>query len=271
MSEVRMAAIDVDGTLIDDDDRMPPENAGAVRRAMAAGVRIVLATGRAYEGVRYIIKELGLTDPLVLLGGSIVMTASGRVMKSYAMPSAHVKAVYEFCRQRDLSVRAQGPYGMYLLFRNPEHPDVALIQRRLREWAPYDYAVIYDYGRLPVRGINKVTILFDTVADMHRLRLEICSSLQGVSYAQAYRNWIEVTSLGISKLKGIKYVARILGVKRRNIVAIGDNENDLELVKWAGLGIYADTAPAVLKEHARMIVPAGEPAVAWGLSRLVSV
>ena len=269
--DIRLVAIDVDGTLVGEDDWIPPENVAAVRNALAAGIRVVLATGRAYEGVRSIIKQLGLTDPLVLLGGSIVQTASGDILKSYPMPVAQVKAVYDFCRLHGLSVRAQSPYGSYFLLTTPEHPDMEIILRRLREWAPYDYGFTHDYARLPVRGINKVTIVFDTVEQMRRLRPEMCATLRCMTHVQAFKNWIEITSEGTTKLRGIKYVARMMGIKRQSIAAIGDNENDLELVKWVGFGIFAGSAADDLKPAARVVTPAGEHAVAWGLSHLAAI
>ncbi len=266
----KMAAVDVDGTLVDQEDRMLPGNEAAIRSAVQAGIHVVISTGRPYEGIKSIIHRFGLTDPAVTLGGAVVTSASGEVYRSYSIPPSQVRDIYAFCAKRGLSVRAQGKDGLYLFFRNPDHPDRPFMEDRFRRWDPYPFVVLESDAEMPLRGVNKVTILFEDESLMERFRPEIEATFTSLNFAQSYKTWLEFTARGTNKLRGVKYVARMLGVRRRDVMAIGDNENDLEMVKWAGMGMFVDSASANLRAFARLAPPPGVPAVAWGLTQLAA-
>ncbi len=279
-----MAAIDVDGTLVEPGEIVLRENEEAIKRAVAGGIHVVISTGRPYEGIRAIIQRLGLTDPVVTLGGSKVMSASGEVYCSYPLPPAMVRAIYEYCAARGLSLRAHSDGEVHAYFRNRNHPDIR-DSERIRGWMPIHVRIMGGVGipaegmpmtdgmpvkEMPVRDVSKVTIMFEDESMGARLRPEIESEFASLHRANSSNTWLEFTGGGTSKLRGVKHVARMLGVRRGDVMAIGDNENDLEMIKWAGMGVYVRTAPENLKAFARLIPPPGVPAVAWGLSQLMA-
>ncbi|MGE5541678.1 MAG: HAD hydrolase family protein, partial [Bacillota bacterium] len=153
--------------------------------------------------------------------------------------------------------------------RNGNHPDIAA-NERISEEMPVHMDVLGDGLGMPVEGVYKVTIMFEDAALAERLHPEIESEFASLHHAHSASTWLEFTARGASKLRGVRYVARMLGVSRRDVMAIGDNENDLEMIRWAGMGIYVDSAPAALKAFARLAPPPGVSAVAWGLTQLVA-
>ena len=90
---IRLIALDIDGTLLDSQGRIPDENRRAIARAQAAGVEVVLATGRRYEFARAIFEQLPAPLTLILSNGAIVKTLEGHTLMRQLLPRATARAV----------------------------------------------------------------------------------------------------------------------------------------------------------------------------------
>lgn len=117
----------------------------------------------------------------------------------------------------------------------------------------------------------KVTLINTRVdLDLAEIRKAIPWSLRSLPSVACSRDWLEFTRRGATKLAGVRALARRMGVSRSEILAVGDQENDLSLIRWAGLGVYVDNAPDELKRSARLVAPPSEDCgVAWVLERFV--
>src|SRR5262245_62527421 len=92
---IRLVALDIDGTLLDSQGRLPDENRRAIARAQAAGVEIALATGRRYEFARTIFESLSAPFTLILSNGAIVKTHDGRPLARQLLPCGKAREVLE--------------------------------------------------------------------------------------------------------------------------------------------------------------------------------
>ncbi len=265
---VGMVCLDLDGTLVEGGGQVvPAANVEAVRLAAKAGVKIVIATGRPYFRAAELVDQLGVYDAMVVLNGAAVLDGEGRFIRRAPLYGDQVDALYDLIR------------SLHLVYRGYTWDAVTQYARAAEGWWTRDPLPPLDRGvpdvpfpsLMPRDDVFKVTMI-NVRADLELtdIRSSLPPGLQLLSAAACARDWLEFTQQGATKLLAVKCLAESWGVRRERVMAIGDHENDLELVRWAGLGVYVGNAPPQLKKYARVVAPhAACGGVAWAIRRYV--
>src|SRR4051812_716557 len=111
----RLVALDPDGTLLDQAAQLPPANAAAIAACTAAGVTVLLATGKLFVSVRAIVEALGLTGPQILNNGAVVINAAdGAVLRVRPLPGAAAPAVVQALAAHGLPAAVYTPHAIYM-------------------------------------------------------------------------------------------------------------------------------------------------------------
>jgi Cof subfamily protein (haloacid dehalogenase superfamily) len=249
-----LLAIDLDGTLLDSEHRLPPENRAALHRAHEAGIRIVLCTGRSFTETRPILDLIGLDlDATVSVFGALV-TDVRRLRTLHRTPIAAdvALAVTEWFQRLGYPVlwlndpEETGDDGFVLAGPN-RHPAVDA-------WIERTPCVVRNVARLPDDWAAPLRIsIIDESAELsrisNRLRLEFDGRLtHNVLHAPPYRlSLIEAFAPMVNKWYGIEKLCRSWSIDPRHTVAVGDDVNDIDMIRHAGLGVaMANARPAVL-------------------------
>lgn len=243
-----MVALDVDGTVVDRDGVLAPEMADAIAKVLAAGVPVVLATGRAWHSTRELVEVLGLpTGPTVCSNGAVIV--------SYP-PQEIVQAVTFDPREVIERVEAFAPGTLIAVeeigrgFRLNDHFPEGDLTGELVVQSPE------ELGAEPVTRI----ILRDprrSVDDFVSLAQHL--GLQGVTYFVGWSAWLDIAPEGVNKATALAQVAADLGVKAEDVLAAGDGRNDIEMLAWAGRGVALAEAPDEVKAVADAVsVPFAE-------------
>jgi len=260
-----MIAVDIDGTLLDSRNNVPPAHQEALRAADRAGVRVVLASGRMIPAVTCVGAELGLTPaPCVgYNGGRVVDAADGRVLFHAPVPA-------------DLSseiVRRFYDHGLHI---NYYLDDVLYIDTR-NDWGDL-YATRTGSARVEVGDLRR----FDGSSPTKLLMIgppDTMSRLESV-YRSEYGNrlyvtltvpeYLEFMNQAVSKGTGIAKAAEALGVPRDRVAAVGDAWNDQSMLEWAGLGCAMGNAPEPVRAAADVVAPScDDDGLAWFVHRHV--
>ncbi|SEF14184.1 HAD family hydrolase [Jiangella alba] len=234
-----LVALDVDGTLVTyAEAHQPPRPpvVDAVRRARDAGAHVVVATGRSMHSTLPLLDLLGLKDGYaVCSNGAVVVDVAMRApveIESFditdtvryftaTIPDA-VLAVEEL--GRGYRVTGEFPAGDL-------DGDTTVV--------PHDQLVAKPVTRLVVRWPN---------GDRDRLRdIARDSGLPSVDYAIGFTAWLDIMPVGVSKASGLAKVATRLGVTASDALAVGDGHNDLEMLRWAAVGVAMGQAPDDVK------------------------
>ena len=250
---IRLIAIDIDGTLLDRRGELPARNRQAVQRAAAAGVHVVLATGRAFHHAVPIARELGRASVLIVSNGALTKTAGGETLASRLLPRRTALAV----------LAALGPLhqGVAVVFDRPgarqytfegidwSHPQRAWYYERNRAFMtraePIGAAVTEDPVQVSYTGsVNDIRALH-THARGLRVAGEL--SLMLTEYAERDFSLLDITARGCSKGAALEVLARSLGVDRGEVMAVGDNLNDREMLEFAGAPVVMGNAVEPLK------------------------
>jgi Cof subfamily protein (haloacid dehalogenase superfamily) len=251
---IRLIALDIDGTLLDGRGRVSGDNSETIARAAAAGIEIVLVTGRRFDFARPISDSLPCDLHLIVNNGALIKSKDGATLLRHLLPTATARRVLDatedyraataivFDRPREAQVVMEhidfadplrGPYFR----RNAEFlAEVNLLTNALDGTDPIQ--VMFSGGCREMRGARK--------------------QLQGTDFAQEFstelteyeaRNFsiLDVLQHDVSKGVALAEWARRRGIARDDVMAIGDNWNDRDMLEFAGLAVVMGNSVKELK------------------------
>ncbi|WP_182559787.1 HAD family hydrolase [Microlunatus kandeliicorticis] len=234
-----MVALDIDGTVVDHEGRLPAEVREAVQRVLAADVPVVLSTGRAWHSTLPVFTALGLTE-----GPSVC--SNGAVTVAYP-PQQIVKAVTFDPRNVISRVREYSPQTLIA---------VEEIGRGFRLTEPFPDGdltgeiIVEDVEQLMARPVTRVIMRDPDGSDEDFIALAEHLGFHGCTYFIGWSAWLDIAPEGVNKATALAEVAAGLGVDRADVLALGDGRNDIEMLRWAGRGVAVGDAPPEVREAA---------------------
>jgi hypothetical protein len=258
----RLAAIDLDGTLLGPDLRIGPENRAAVARLHAAGCAVVLASGRHHASMRPYAEQLPEVTWLVSCqGGEVADVARARVLAQHFLPRAEVERVVAW--QAELGCGAVY-YAADGVLRHGVSAEELAFYRGLTGLDPRP-ATAADW----TRGGMLKSVWIGERARIDALGTDPRLGGAGVVQVRTHARLHEFMPAGVSKATGLAALARHLGVAAAEVVAFGDADNDVPMFRWAGRSFAMAHGWESARAQASNVAPAGAPESA--LARAVDV
>jgi hydroxymethylpyrimidine pyrophosphatase-like HAD family hydrolase len=261
---VRLVAFDLDGTLLGSNDRVSPSTAAVLARARAAGLVLVAATGRSCRAARLALAATDAVDHIICSNGAVHYDVRrDEVVAHHPIEPGMLAKLY-----KDVN---KGLDGVCWAWETPSGivPDCGFrtLTARIDELMKSPVPVILPPPMQlppPVPASKAMIAHPYLVGDRLLGRLRKCLPPH-LSAASSSAVFVEVTAPGIDKAFGLEALCRQVGVERREVMAFGDQLNDLSMLRWAGRGVaMANAHPLVLSavgEHARRNVDDGVAAV----------
>jgi len=256
----KLLALDVDGTLSEPTDFVDPAKIRAVARAQGAGLRVCLATGRMYAEVLPVWRRLALSpphEPVILVGGALVSEPEGgRTLYQRTIPPELAAALADEFRAAGcctLALVDAWRHGVdYLLTTDG---DVEAVERM---WlAKMDVRVrrvrrLADATDMPLLDIFAVPDAdrADELADQLGAKFDGRLTVHCILVPNYQVMIVEAHARGADKFTALKYVAQASRITPAQIVAVGDDVNDLAMIRGAGLGVAMPGAPPAVREAA---------------------
>ena len=253
-SNIRVLALDLDGTLTNDEKIVTPRTRAALDAAAAQGVTIVLASGRPTAGILPLAKELGLDKKggciLSYNGGKIVDCRTGETLVEKTLDAAVIPELCAFAAAQDVAIITYNKEGVVT-----EHPDDKWALRecftcKLPMTGVDDLAKYVDYP------ICKMLITLDPAR-----RDEVLAAGRKVFEGKIdlYPSspfFIEAVPLGVAKDVSLAGLLEEMGLTRDNLMACGDGLNDRSMIRYAGVGVAMQNAEPPVKEAADYVTEA---------------
>lgn len=274
---IRLVALDLDGTLLDGHGAVPAENADAVAAAARQGVHLVVVTGRSYPFALQAVEAL--PDPLTLVAynGAVARQRGGGTLAVRHLASATARQVLEATRSwRDATLMQFDRDG-----------EGQTVFDRL-SWEPPNRRGYYERIRHLVRAVDDLESALDgdppvqvafnggtrAMADVVRaiggLDVQRAIAVSVTSYPARDFTLVDVNAAGATKGPALADIARQFGVARDEVFAIGDNHNDVDMLRWAGTAVVMGNAePEVLALGLPVTAPNTDAGVAQALRRYV--
>jgi Cof subfamily protein (haloacid dehalogenase superfamily) len=257
----RLIAIDIDGTLLPSAGlRISERNQEALRRAEAEGVHVVIATGRRQAYALPVLELAGLSPETYMISsnGTVTRTFSGRRIDRWLLPSATARALCAELRQFGgttvFTFDFEGPGELVVdsLEALERNVDQWVEQNRpyIREIHPLELA--FDEGHAPVQGMVCGTVqqMRDAEERLNDSDFAGLIETHRTEYPGRDLSILDILPPGCSKGSAIGRLAASLGIVREEIMAIGDNYNDVEMLEYAGQPVLMANAPAELLARA---------------------
>ncbi|MGA2231749.1 MAG: HAD hydrolase family protein [Tepidisphaeraceae bacterium] len=280
-----MIGIDLDGTLLSTNGRVTPRTRGAIHNAVAAGMVVCFATGRSWRESCLILDESGhFADAVFVTGAIVADTRGGRTLRRRLMGPELARQVSAFFEKRRQTV---------LALQDSPQPDVDYLVTEAAElnvatqlWIKMTRTGIRRHGGLalaPELGkphTHENTVRISIVADAGDVDMCMTGLAEEFGPKVACHclvvpssglRVLEVFEPAVNKWDGLMHVADANGITAERIIAVGDDVNDLPMIRNAGLGIAMANAPAEVRAAAdRVIGPNGEDGLAVFLEELLA-
>lgn len=266
----KMLVCDIDGTLLNPEGRLSDGVKQAVRDAHDAGVVVTLATGRQLRGVMHLVEELGVNVPVVLANGTVVADPlAKKTLHHKPLPWETTHAVLDVIKKHGIwsSVWTHTFEGVDTYFDIDPGFDVAYLF--IHKDTPHavqvdDLKAVTHVEPLKVLLLETPDKVLPIIKELEALQAEHKFTLLATDHDFPGYMLLEVYDEGSTKAVGIARLAADLGIEQSEIVAVGDNLNDLEMIEFAGLGVAMGNATARLKELADWTTKSnGEDGVAY--------
>lgn len=258
---IKMIAIDLDGTLLRSDCSISEKTRCVVEEAGKSGIMIVPTTGRSYRNARYVLKDFREIGYFINANGSVISNGrTGEMLYLHAMDGETVKRIYELCEKYDTYVEVYVDQDAYM-----DKKGVSVIRKcGLTD----DYCdqllstniLTQDYRKLLWQDgikVGKIHILVASMEQKEKLMKEI-AAIPGANPISVIPNNIEIVNGNWSKWNALEKLADITGVRREEIMAIGDSNNDYEMLSHAGLPVAMGNACQRVKEVSSFVTDSND-------------
>lgn len=248
---IRLVALDLDGTLLDDEQRMSARVQRVLGRAAASGVTLTLASGRPFASIRPWVDLLGIHAPVICYQGAVVtdpLTQNAAYQRTFSRH--YVAGLRRVALAHDVALTL---YVNDCIYTEEKRHSDAFYER----WFGLPYRVVGDMAKdLPADPI-KAILMGD--GDLDAIQTELDESLGSeLQIVRSHRFFLEALAPTATKGNALAWVARMLGVGQRETMAIGDSGNDRSMIEWAGVGVAMGNATDDAKAVADYVAPAIE-------------
>lgn len=247
-------ALDLDGTLFNESGEVSDGHREALERAAAAGIHIILCSGRHHLDVSWLADQLDIVSYIVSSNGASLTDASGKIYRSQFLEDYETVAVAEAFRKTELHGIWYTSDGIVL---NTECPVLSWYKERDRRIGNrLQLSVESDaYNYIQQRGKKVLKIAVNSYESDPFTTFEAELRTRGISWTNSSPYNREIMAKGTSKAVAVGDALELLGTPRSELVAVGDGMNDIELCRFAGYGIAMGNACAELKAAACGICP----------------
>ena len=266
MSHIQLVALDLDGTLFNNQSVISQENLKTIRTITDAGVHVVISTGRPFNGVPFAqLEGTGIDYAITANGSGIYRISTGECLFDDSMPEELILPILDFLLKKDINIDAfiagkgVSPTKCRetaLKLSVPDSIKAYIVDTRFR------VDDLTDYIHSNHLQVQKMTLNFlrepdGTLKHREEVRAFLEGNPQVTCVCGGYNN-LEFTRADVNKGAGLLKLADALGVVPCNTMAIGDTENDISIIDAAGIGVAMGNATPDVKEAADYITCSNE-------------
>ena len=243
----KLIATDMDGTLLTPDDKITEATVSAIKKAIEKGVIFTLCTGRPLQGVNKYIQQLQLDCPVITYNGAVIVhSKTEEILLSQSMDTDEAYKVYNEAKKRDT---------MFIIWsRNKLYASEISEKTYFYEGITSTKAqLLTDFDTVAKQGITKM--LWYDEPDTLSIWIEELKKegFQNTTFTKSRAYFLEFFSNKVSKAVAMEKLGEYYEISKEEMIAIGDQTNDLSMIEYAGLGVAMGNAVDSVKNAADYI------------------
>lgn len=256
---IKLVAIDLDGTLLNRQKRISERNIETLKQAKEHGVKIVVCTGRPLASVQPYLETLGLMDEgdfaITFNGGIIQQNHDGKIVSKYSFDVKDIETVAKEMDQHELPLDVIS--GQSVFHVQPAPKERTSIYHTMNPNMDFHHLVLSDFHS--AMEYNKMVV---AVEDQAFLDQKISCFSDGIKkqyhFVKSRPNLLEILHKDVSKANALKILGEHLSIDVEEMMALGDEENDLSMIQAVGLGVAMGNAVPEVKVLAQHITDTNE-------------
>lgn len=265
---IKLVAIDVDGTLLNRNNQLTVETKEIISQVRALGIKVVLCTGRPFQGIQFFLDELGLDELgeyAISFNGAVTQAlGTHAVIRHQSLTFSEFLEIETLSRQLKMPFHIQSDNGIYTA------------NREISQYTAYDsylngsginYRMVAELRGIP---INKV-LFVGSQSDLTKMIPQIPQAFfEKYHLVRSLDYFFEFLPRNANKGNALKALADDLGITPEEMMAIGDNDNDVSMLDFVGLSVAMENGSEKAKQSADFITKSNEAnGVDYALSKLV--
>ena len=261
---IKLLTTDLDGTLVADLHTISPRTRAAIRAAVEQGVIVTIATGREYEITHKFIETLGLTGPVICHQGAVIQDAqTGQLIAAQTLSLTQTHQLVDLARSMNLALSLH--YNGHAHTEQPTAQSLDFFRNIGTAMTEVDDLKQAD-NREPVKAM-----IVHPAPEGEAILSELQANLNdSMKVFRSLDVLIEVTPRGVSKGHALATLAAHYGIAQSEVMAIGDQDNDVDMIAWAGIGVAMGDASPGAKAAANYVAPTlAEDGPAWAIERFI--
>lgn len=248
----KLVAIDMDGTLLNSENKISEGTRRAIENARKQGTHIVIATGRILKSALHYSESLGLRNPLIACNGAIMVDEGHDVLYEKHIEKKNVIDIINLAKSEDVYFHF---YDKSNFYSDKRVEEVLKFYNEGSKTMDIGLNIFNDTKEIiDMKDLNVYKFIFiDNNKDkLDRFR-EKLSKVEDINISSSWINNVEAMGQSVSKGEALRELCKKLKVKAEEVIAIGDSENDLSMLEFAGLGVAMGNGDQIVKENSDYI------------------
>ncbi len=269
----KLVAIDCDNTLIKHNGEIHKDNIKAINMLLEKGVKVVIATGRNDILVKDYMDEAGFKEEVVIgcNGASIRYLKDNSIIQLNYIPKDTMKKMIDICLENDIKAKIYTLYESYSTSEENAEDELKYILTHYTKQLTVSLEYKYEkdlYNLIDKKEFLKMVILEEDREKLLNIQSQF-RKLEDINAVVSAKNCLDIMKKGVSKGSALKDYANMLGIKQEEIVAIGDSENDLEMLNFANFSVAMGNADDFVKNACDMVTLTNdEGGVAYAINKI---
>jgi hypothetical protein len=236
----KLIAIDMDGTLLNSDNEISERNQSAIREAADKGIKVVLTTGRIYSSALFYAKSLNISTPIISCNGAYIAEHDkSNILYESPISVDSIKDVIELAEKENMHYHFYDDSTFYARELNETVIKYYNWNKKRDEMDRININIIenpFEVVQNEKLNVYKFVFVENDREKLLRFKKKL-ESIKNIEIASSWINNVEVMNKGVSKGKALEELCKLFGINKGEVVAIGDNENDISMLEFAGLSV----------------------------------
>lgn len=243
---IKMVVTDIDGTIYTPENGITPQVKECLKKLYKNGIYVAIATGRTYGSAKSIADEIGIKCPFICYQGGLICSYEGDILNVKYLDPDIAKEIIIEARQRGIHLNVYVEDTLYV------EDDDEYIKDYIGDKG-IDYFKVNSFEELDLTKLNKLLAIRYDTQFINNLISELQKKYPSIYVVRSHKYFCEIANKNATKGNAIEFLAKKYGIDNSEILAIGDQDNDIEMIKYAQIGIAMGNATQEAKEAADYI------------------
>ena len=245
MTKIKLWVSDIDGTLMNYDGSYTSRTAELIKKINSSDCKLILATGRMFMGADFVAQKFNLNNPIICYQGAVVRTKD-KILWQAPIKNEIALEIIKYLKEKNIHTHVYNNDTLYV------EDDNKRIMSEYCDNRGTTYVVVEDFSELKLNDVPKILGVIEDKTLMQEIKKELTQKYKGVlTIVQSSPIYLEINDIGASKGKALDFLKEHLNLSDNEVIATGDQDNDIELLEHAGIKVCVGSSSQKLKEIAQ--------------------